>query len=100
MTTERQKLTIAKFCGWTHLPKDKDMAQYVAQMPNGKWDKIPDYCNDLNAMHEAEHHLSYEERKQYCMTLCDITGSDWGLSDAATRASAFLITIGKWEDEQ
>ena len=59
------------------------------------------YTNDLNAMHEAEEHLSTEEVKTYMGHLLDIMGiSVWCIThvSAEQRAEAFLKTIGKWEE--
>lgn len=59
------------------------------------------YTNDLNAMHEAEEHLSAEEIKTYMGHLLDIMGiSVWCIThvSAEQRAEAFLKTIGKWEE--
>ena len=83
---------------------------------NSICDNLPDYLNDLNAMHEAEKSLSkfqlqkYGEHLQeivnyYCvgvvsdyprdfMCLAMIAGAT-----AAQRAEAFLKTLGLWEDD-
>lgn len=75
---------------------------------------IPDYCNDLNAMHEAENWLEYgckqwfaEEGNDSCVgdayvwNLHEVCNSDMfslvGAS-APQRAEAFLRTLGKWVD--
>jgi hypothetical protein len=64
--------------------------------------KVPNYCDDLNAMHEAENVL--EEKRlvwQYEMTLGRNGGNGFIWSKihatARQRAEAFLKTIGKWE---
>ena len=59
---------------------------------------IPDYLNDLNAMHEAENQMGLADLKSYCEMLCDWMEADWGRASASTRAEAFLRTIGKWEE--
>ena len=101
MITELQNLTIAKACGWTYLPKDPEMMQYVARMPNGKWDKIPDYINDLNAMHEAEKILFPKFEIEWHNQLQNVCGCSWRVmlhSTAAQRAEAFLRTLNLWKD--
>lgn len=61
--------------------------------------KAPNYPSDLNACHEMEKVLTYEQ-------ICDygdwLPKDDWGLihATAAQRAEAFLRTIGKWEEGQ
>jgi hypothetical protein len=70
--------------------------------------EIPNYCTDLNAMHEAEKVLVYKPesiigrstRSEYEKHIAAICGDfRWGLSATARqRAEAFLRTIGKWEE--
>ena len=60
----------------------------------------PDYCNDLNAMHEAEKVICRKGKGQIAMyvhELHEIKVSWLFLATAAQRAEAFLKTIGKWE---
>lgn len=62
---------------------------------------LPDYLNDLNAMHEAEKMLQHNEKCLYHTALHIITklNKTWiWLATAAQRAEAFLRTIGKWEE--
>jgi hypothetical protein len=57
----------------------------------------PDYCTDLNAMHEAEETLTVEEWSDYVEHL----PSRWEEAihaAARQRAEAFLKTLGKWEE--
>jgi len=64
-------------------------------------DNIPDYCNDLNAMHEAEKILvgtNNWELCDYVQRLNTATNSWTALATAHQRAEAFLKTIGKWEE--
>jgi len=96
MNPEQQRIAIAEACGkwhsgWPH--------EYMNQADRLR--HIPDYLNDLNAMHEAEKLLvrlkwvSYLRRLQ---TLCDESVT-WPIhATAAQRAEAFLRTIGKWEE--
>jgi hypothetical protein len=57
----------------------------------------PDYCNDLNAMHEAEKVLTFKDWEFYCD---ELGGSFQGCAHATARqrAEAFLRTLGKWEE--
>jgi hypothetical protein len=64
---------------------------------------IPDYCNDLNAMHEAEKALTDDQyHTGYKQTLASLVGLSGNMrvmsATAAQRAEAFLRTIGKWEE--
>jgi hypothetical protein len=62
---------------------------------------IPNYCNDLNAMHEAEEFLSGNSWIGYVNTLADIEGTLFGIrATARQRAEAFLRTLGKWKEAQ
>ena len=96
MNPEQQRVAIAEACGkwhsgWPH--------EYMNQADRLR--HIPNYLNDLNAMHEAEKLLvrlqwvSYLRRLQ---TLCDESVT-WPIhATASQRAEAFLRTIGKWEE--
>jgi len=56
---------------------------------------IPDYCGDLNAMHEAEKVLDETQAEDYEELL-----GEYGFhSTSSQRAEAFLRTLGKWEEE-
>jgi hypothetical protein len=105
MTNEQINITIAKVCGfyqeepwsngsecWGH----KDCPPHVG------FEEIPDYCNDLNAMHEAEKILNDESHADYACELVKTIrqNGEWFESVSATaakRAEAFLRTINKWE---
>jgi hypothetical protein len=67
---------------------------------------LPNYLNDLNAMHEAEMSRVDMEDGRFIVLfreyLHTILGHDGSLAIHATgiqRAEAFLKTIGKWEEE-
>lgn len=69
----------------------------------------PDYLSDLNAMHEVEKNLSFEQCGAYSLELNAKIKQDkkspkfkvdefrWHTT-AAQRAEAFLRTIGRWKD--
>ena len=63
-------------------------------------DHIPDYCNDLNAMHEAEKILTRDQIEVFCdQLLPKHHGIWWGIHTTShQRAEAFLKTIGKWKE--
>jgi hypothetical protein len=111
MTDEQINIAIAEACGWSGFSS----AGYAGSIQYGRkplsshasWE-LPNYCNDLNAIHEAEMSLPVEEfngqewdqsRSEYrwrlrliCLHPCHAT--------ARERAEAFLRTIGKWEDSE
>ena len=108
MRYEQQQIAIAKACG-------------RVQRPDGLWfpegknygsQGIPNYLNDLNAMHKAEKMLTPDTRPEYLCQLFDAaTRGRSGLypvdenylshhATAAQRAEAFLRTIGKWEESK
>ena len=59
----------------------------------------PDWCNDLNAMHEAEKTLTSAQLLDYIAFLFD-TCYEATVATARQRAEAFLRTLGKWEEVQ
>lgn len=60
---------------------------------------IPDYLNDLNAMHKVETTQLNDPfiLREYFWQLDEITGDTWNtiLATASERAEAFLITMEK-----
>jgi hypothetical protein len=118
MTPEKQRIAIAEACGWVCETDNYYIDSIAWRNENERCSTIdlPDYLNDLNAMHEAEESLSIEQ-KEGAVPLCyheclhDVVirsnkgltvGRFWYLAihaTAAQRAEAFLRTIGKWEEE-
>lgn len=104
MKPELQRIAIAEACGWNEkpIPSHKEAGWgYSPKFPAWTfvW-HLPDYLNDLNAMHEAEKTLtSLVDQLTYLNKLSPIQ-SRWTLAtaNASQRAEAFLKTIGKWED--
>ena len=100
MSPEAQRIAIAKSLG-IHL-HDGDHAP-----SNYMFDTcLPDYLNDLNAMHEVEKMLTNQQKEKYLDILSDFTEGrrdtsyvwhDTVFATAAQRAEAYLRTIGKWE---
>lgn len=94
MTPENQRIAIAEACGYA------DIWEGVPGRFNGclnrEWSSIPDYLNDLNAMHEAEKVLHGKHN-----------GTDWlrniyepsihPCATAAQHAEAFLRTLNLWK---
>ena len=97
MTDEQINAAISKACG-------------RRQKPNGEWfpdngltvgsQGIPDYCNDLNAMHEAEKTI-YKHNNLWTAYYYAIGAGPFSLhATARKKAEAFLRTLGKWEEVQ
>ena len=106
MTDEQQRIKIAETCGWTDFSRAKhEGAIQYGRKPlscSDSWE-VPDYLNDLNAMHEAEKVLTAEQRRSYVNCIFNLPVSECEsntFATAAQRAKAFLRAIGKWEDKQ
>lgn len=104
MSEEEINIAIAQACGWSN----DDIKRGCTL--RGVSFHVPDYCNVLNVMHEAEKVLAYEQAEQFEDELCDICdmenrNKEYPLpfrfavvhATARQRAEAFLKTIGKWE---
>jgi hypothetical protein len=103
MTEEQQRIAIAEACGYTHVrivkaiegPPDIGIGHHPTE-PHS----IPDYPNDLNAMHEAEKTLDDDLDLDYSENLEIVTGGDmskYRSATAAQRAEAFLKTLNLWK---
>ena len=112
MTPQKQRIAIAEACGWTDCYYD---ASRCAVAPTGMFTRyagtpsevtirvdLPDYLNDLNAMHEAEESIRHDHDSwgKYLVFLSRSAPVCRVFSTAAQRAEAFLRTIEKWEDSQ
>ena len=103
MTPEKQRIAIAEACGWKWEARIKGSIKVWNKPPLMVFydSELPNYLNDLNAMHEAEKVLTSSQEKEYVNDL-DWMSERWGgtvFASAAQRAEAFLRTIGKWEGE-
>jgi hypothetical protein len=122
MTDDQINIAIAEACGWIEceyvdsltLCKGKHENAFP-QYPSGH-SQLPDYCNDLNAMHDAEGHFkTVTEQMQYAANVLQVRGQGelfdendlnvdhcWIARSATARqcAEAFLKTIGKWEESE
>ena len=99
MKPEAQRIAIAEACGtlqWSYALPQKCVAA-----------SVPDYLNDLNAMHDAEKVLTEKGANAwfvYIELIVRLNATPFEHSTivhatAAQRAEAFLRTIGKWEGE-
>jgi hypothetical protein len=109
MTDEQINAAIAEACGWEAVCVDGGSGYYKG-FDNGAELRpdLPDYCTDLNAMHEAEKVLTKEQVREYQTYMYDMackidnTCGRWMpySATAAYRAEAFLRTLGKWEEAE
>ena len=117
MSPEAQRIAIAEACGWSGFensgefligvrPQNEVTEKLLGPRTVTNWtprDDVPDYINDLNAMHEAEKVIPDEQWVDYYDYLLDTTKPRFVLRDtvtatAAQRAEAFLRTLGRWTD--
>ena len=116
MKPEEQRIAIAKACGWTRIEGRKGLppgktshapSLALSDSDDG-WLFLPDYLNDLNAMHEAEKVLSNEQAftmREHAWSIAsfkdgkcghasrDEQGRNCYNATAAQRAEAFLRTL-------
>jgi hypothetical protein len=97
MNHEQQRIAIAKACGRVQRPDGFWFPQGSVVGSQG----IPDYLNDLNAMHEAEK-IAFKNGiiwGRYFDELLIVCGekNDVATATAAQRAEAFLKTLNLWE---
>lgn len=98
MTPESQRIAIATACGIYRPTGDTCYGPRWYEV----WiNSIPDFCNDLNAMHEAEKALSDDQRREYVVILCRMfdLGFKSITATAAQRAEAFLRTLNLWKKD-
>lgn len=134
MTPEKKRIAIAEACGWRGISEqflvgyapwrtepysDRVNACSIADIDCIPLDPLPDYFNDLNAMHDAEKMLTTpEQRYNFISILYDIVNNFipdevddyvpdyWEVSSvqvfphlhatAAQRAEAFGKTLNLW----
>jgi len=90
MTDDQINAAIAEACGWKGCPECND--------PICEDNFIPNYCNDLNAMHQAEWSLTDDQLWRMAREI-ERNDEQWYFrATARQRAEAFLRTLGKWEE--
>lgn len=114
MTDEQINAAIAEACGWTEIHVE-DFSEigvpcFITMGLPPKFIHIenamalPNYCNDLNAMHEAEKVLTDNQFMRYSRWIESFMQSphyrSYLSASARQRAEAFLRTLGKWEEVQ
>ena len=89
-------MAIAKACGRVQRP---DGFWFPENMDYGT-QGIPNYFNDLNAMHEAEKVLFPKHEAKWAEYMSIVCGHSWRIiwtATAAQRAEAFLRTLDLWK---
>ena len=120
VTNEEINIEIAEFCGWRKI-REQDYQpfgtnEYIhgpsqvlvgihpeSDVDDIEYEVIPDYCNDLNEMHEAENTLNADQQYEYAYVLDDLIKNrscefDLIHTSARMRAEAFVRTIDKWKE--
>jgi hypothetical protein len=101
MTNEQINAAIAEACGWKEITNCTCGGKKRGCPPGGHASShTPNYCTDLNAMHEAEKVLKDKELLfEYGMHISNSHHYEYLLrATARERAEAFLRTLGKWEE--
>ena len=100
MAPKEINTAVAEHLGWKIKGKAPDDSLYgypPLNLPESSmvFETLPDYCGDLNAMHEAEETLSHANGQwiKYARQLLDHDIH----ATASERAEAFLRTVGKWK---
>ena len=93
MTDQQINQAIAEACGIVGKSGE------IYKTPDGWVVDCPQFCTDLNAMHEAEKHLPIKKIVTYFKKLEKLTFY-WFMATARERAEAFLKALGKWEEAE
>jgi hypothetical protein len=115
MTRNEQRIAIARACGWKNFnsASHEGSIQYgqPPNAPHNSWE-LPDYLNDLNAMHEAEKVLTPKHQPAkgesqwgeylgwlgFCVEYNTREVYECVTATASQRAEAFLRTLGLWQE--
>lgn len=116
MTPLAQRIAIAQACGWKNVHISHKLSptfykRLVGDNPvNPAWFHAPQYCTNLNAMHEAEKILSPTQSEVYVSVMdnvMEIPTAFYGTARRAylvmhatanQRAEAFLRTLNLWDN--
>jgi hypothetical protein len=101
MTPEAQQLAIAEARGLSDISK---IGEQLMHGGTGIFLNIPDYLNDLNAMHEAEKILTHDQADSFTEFLWSQNADNvlvdsyiWHAT-AAQRAEALLKALNLWKE--
>jgi hypothetical protein len=124
MTPTEQQIAVAKACGWREAFPSNGPAHpgtrkggimlpytWINEVDGRRAQNLPDYLNDLNAMHEAWETAIFDERddtkhtafrshlQRICLKDCQLASTRYNSvcnATAAQRAEAFLRTLNLW----
>lgn len=101
MKPEEQRIAIAEACGWRAFDDNQGsligVPSHNAHLPRSMAQRfVPDYLNDLNAMHQAERVMKVHQKWEYSKRLVDSNGTAV-FATAAQRAETFLKCLGLWK---
>ena len=109
MNAEAQRIAIAEACGILNCITvieawKRDKPTRLDGYREGQRVTIPDYLNDLNAIHHAVKSLPQNLMPRYFACLCNVVSGSISLygyskateATAAQRCEAFLKTLDKW----
>jgi hypothetical protein len=106
MRDEQINIAIAEACGWTEEDNESEICWTRDELTYCLHeDELPNYCNDLNAMHEAEKMLTEKGVNMWWeyvgfINRCNPTpfGHETAVhATARQRAEAFMRVFEKWE---
>jgi len=110
MNDEDINRAIAEHLGWTDIRVSalwEDHQVLCGLNPRGNTRAVPNYCCDLNAMHEAEKTMTERQYWEFADLRLKETvwkhgspGKAYQCATARQRAEAFLRTVGKWRGEE
>ena len=106
MKKDLQRIAIAESMGWVRISHDQDGWKLPHHRLPRMVHHLPDYLNDLNAMHEAEKVFDESKISSFCMILSNMLPlhtpekiGTWVFhATASQRAEAFLKTLDLWEE--
>jgi hypothetical protein len=93
MTTTEIRIAMAELEGW------KRRNNWAPFMDKGdaRGELVPDYCNDLNAVHRVEELLNSNQWEQWHLIVSQWTDNP-SHATARQRCEAILRTAGKWKE--
>ena len=103
MNKEKQRIKIAEACGWKDMFIENNrplLGRHEPESMGRDYLCVPDYLNDLNAMHEAQKILKLGMRNRYDAELSLIAERDYCFiweTSTEQKAEAFLRTLDLWE---
>jgi hypothetical protein len=123
MSADEQRIAIATASGWTRIEmvrvtfrsENYSGPEHVpvgnpphakSEVKNWRWD-VPDYINNLNAIHESESSLDEKQLNEYGFALDAVVERDLGdipsyghlaHATAQQRAEAFLKALNLWTE--